>query len=185
MKRNFEFRFSMQDQCNCFSLFSIMLLSSMHPSWVYLVVLLCFLLSHSLIESFSLHPTHVHSRSGTTRSSTSVNKPLSSSHHSHHHRFPTLPFSFSRLSAKLEKDRSTGDVAVIERKQQAQTSAVPNFREEIEKNWRLILHDDEIHTIDEVVELVTDVRDSRQFVIVYANLYIYCLWLSLSLFSFY
>lgn len=31
-------------------------------------------------------------------------------------------------------------------------------RDEIEQNWRLIMHDDEIHELDEVPEMIAEVR---------------------------
>ena len=34
------------------------------------------------------------------------------------------------------------------------TSTKPTFKEEIEKDWRLILHDDTVHTIQEVCEII-------------------------------
>lgn len=35
------------------------------------------------------------------------------------------------------------------------TSTKPTFKEEIEKDWRLVLHDDPVHTIQQVVEIIS------------------------------
>jgi hypothetical protein len=37
------------------------------------------------------------------------------------------------------------------------TSTKPTYREEIEKDWRLILHDDSVHTIQQVCEILSKV----------------------------
>lgn len=37
------------------------------------------------------------------------------------------------------------------------TKVKPTFKEEIEKNWRLLLHDDDIHTIEEVCDIVAGI----------------------------
>lgn len=34
------------------------------------------------------------------------------------------------------------------------TAVKPTYKEEIEKDWRLILHDDPVHTIQQVVEII-------------------------------
>lgn len=33
-----------------------------------------------------------------------------------------------------------------------------SFRDDIEKNWRLIIHDDEVNELDEVPDMITEVR---------------------------
>jgi len=43
-----------------------------------------------------------------------------------------------------------GGSTKIDRKTSQQTSTKPSYREEIEKDWRLILHDDTVHTIQQV-----------------------------------
>jgi len=43
-----------------------------------------------------------------------------------------------------------GGATKIDRKTSQQTSTKPSYRDEIEKDWRLILHDDTVHTIQQV-----------------------------------
>jgi hypothetical protein len=38
------------------------------------------------------------------------------------------------------------------------TITKPTYKEEIEKDWRLILHDDTVHTIQQVCDIVSAVR---------------------------
>lgn len=38
-----------------------------------------------------------------------------------------------------------------------ETATKPTYREEIEKDWRLILHDDTVHTIQQVCDIVAQV----------------------------
>ena len=38
------------------------------------------------------------------------------------------------------------------------TKTKPTYRDEIEKDWRLILHDDTVHTIQQVCEILGTVR---------------------------
>ena len=39
------------------------------------------------------------------------------------------------------------------------TKTKPTYRDEIEKDWRLILHDDTVHTIQQVCEILGTVRN--------------------------
>ena len=63
-----------------------------------------------------------------------------SSRRNHHHIF---------MAARSGGGGSTK----IDRKTSQQTSTKPSYREEIEKDWRLILHDDTVHTIQQVIDL--------------------------------
>lgn len=47
-----------------------------------------------------------------------------------------------------------GGSTKIDTRVKTDTSTKSTFREEIEKDWRLILHDDTVHTIQQVVEIV-------------------------------
>lgn len=42
----------------------------------------------------------------------------------------------------------------LDNRTKQKTSTKPTFKEEIEKDWRLILHDDTVHTIQEVCEII-------------------------------
>ncbi|RYH00589.1 hypothetical protein EON65_49075 [archaeon] len=42
----------------------------------------------------------------------------------------------------------------------SQTKSKSQYQEEIEKDWRLILHDDTVHTIQEVCDIVAKVSYS-------------------------
>ena len=48
-----------------------------------------------------------------------------------------------------------GGSTKLDRKTSQQTSTKPSLRDEIEKDWRLILHDDSVHTIQQVCEILT------------------------------
>jgi hypothetical protein len=37
------------------------------------------------------------------------------------------------------------------------TKTMPSYKEEIEKDWRLVLHDDTVHTIKQVVDILSEV----------------------------
>jgi hypothetical protein len=62
--------------------------------------------------------------------------------------------------AQPKAARSTGKVAVLEKQKLKEEQAQPltDLKAEIEKNWRLILHDDPVHTVEEVVRLVAEVN---------------------------
>jgi len=49
-----------------------------------------------------------------------------------------------------------GGSTKLDNKTKQDTSTKPTYREEIEKDWRLILHDDTVHTIQQVVEIIGD-----------------------------
>jgi hypothetical protein len=42
------------------------------------------------------------------------------------------------------------------------TKTKPTYRDEIEKDWRLILHDDTVHTIQQVCEILGTVRKKER-----------------------
>jgi ATP-dependent Clp protease adaptor protein ClpS len=42
------------------------------------------------------------------------------------------------------------------------TKTKPTYRDEIEKDWRLILHDDTVHTIQQVCEILGTVRKRKR-----------------------
>ncbi len=48
-----------------------------------------------------------------------------------------------------------GGSTKLDRKTKQDTSTKPTYRDEIEKDWRLILHDDTVHTIQQVCEILT------------------------------
>eukprot|EP00607_Mallomonas_marina_P002814 CAMPEP_0182428912 /NCGR_PEP_ID=MMETSP1167-20130531/24552_1 /TAXON_ID=2988 /ORGANISM="Mallomonas Sp, Strain CCMP3275" /LENGTH=122 /DNA_ID=CAMNT_0024612127 /DNA_START=233 /DNA_END=601 /DNA_ORIENTATION=+ len=48
-----------------------------------------------------------------------------------------------------------GGSTKLDRKTSQVTSTKPTYKEEIEKDWRLILHDDSVHTIQQVVEILS------------------------------
>jgi len=48
-----------------------------------------------------------------------------------------------------------GGATKLDRKTSTVTSTKPTYKEEIEKDWRLILHDDSVHTIQQVVEILS------------------------------
>lgn len=50
-----------------------------------------------------------------------------------------------------------GGSTKLDRKTAQVTSTKPTYRDEIEKDWRLILHDDSVHTIQQVVEILSTV----------------------------
>ena len=54
------------------------------------------------------------------------------------------------------------------------TKTKPTYRDEIEKDWRLILHDDTVHTIQQVCEILgTEVYRICSFLFIYFCLFIY------------
>ena len=48
-----------------------------------------------------------------------------------------------------------GGSTKLDRKTSQQTVTNPTYKEEIEKDWRLILHDDTVHTIQQVCDIVS------------------------------
>ena len=65
---------------------------------------------------------------------------------------PTHPHT---RSCALEAARSGGGGSTkIDTRIKQDTATKSTFREEIEKDWRLILHDDTVHTIQQVVEIL-------------------------------
>eukprot|EP01036_Dinobryon_divergens_P022584 gene22584-30849_t len=48
-----------------------------------------------------------------------------------------------------------GGSTKLDRKTSQQTVTKPTYKEEIEKEWRLILHDDTVHTIQQVCDIVS------------------------------
>ena len=76
-------------------------------------------------------------------------------HHSiQHNSFSSTPASSRRKHSHIfMAARSGGGGSTkIDRKTSQQTSTKPSYREEIEKDWRLILHDDTVHTIQQVID---------------------------------
>ena len=47
-----------------------------------------------------------------------------------------------------------GGSTKLDNKTKQDTSTKPTYRDEIEKDWRLILHDDTVHTIQQVCEIL-------------------------------
>lgn len=39
-----------------------------------------------------------------------------------------------------------------------QTAVKPTYKDDIERDWRLVLHDDTVHTIQQVVEILGSVK---------------------------
>jgi len=75
--------------------------------------------------------------------------------HLHHNSLsPITPSSSRRKHSHIfMAARSGGGGSTkIDRKTSQQTSTKPSYREEIEKDWRLILHDDTVHTIQQVID---------------------------------
>lgn len=50
-----------------------------------------------------------------------------------------------------------GGSTKLDRKTSQQTDTASKLRDEIEKDWRLILHDDNVHTIQQVCEILGSV----------------------------
>ena len=66
---------------------------------------------------------------------------------------PITPASSRRKHSHIfmaARSGGGGGSTKIDRKTSQQTSTKPSYREEIEKDWRLILHDDTVHTIQQV-----------------------------------
>ena len=59
------------------------------------------------------------------------------------------------------------------------TDTKQNMKDEIEKDWRLILHDDTVHTIQQVCDIVTMVQQSSILITISNKhdiiIYIFCL----------
>ncbi|KAJ1428221.1 hypothetical protein B484DRAFT_450012 [Ochromonadaceae sp. CCMP2298] len=51
---------------------------------------------------------------------------------------------------------STGGSTKQDTRTASKTAVKPSFKEEIEKDWRLILHDDTVHTIAQVCNIVSE-----------------------------
>lgn len=60
----------------------------------------------------------------------------------------------SSSSFALHASPRGGGSTKIDTRIKSDTKSKSTFREEIEKDWRLILHDDTVHTIQQVVEIV-------------------------------
>ena len=76
-------------------------------------------------------------------------------HSSLHHNSLSSPITTSSSRRKhshifMAARSGGGGSTKIDRKVSQQTSTKPSYREEIEKDWRLILHDDTVHTIQQV-----------------------------------
>ena len=72
---------------------------------------------------------------------------------------PSLPTSFSSsalFAASGGGFRTGGGGSTKIDKRTAQTTSTkPSLKDEIEKDWRLIVHDDTIHTIQQVCEIIS------------------------------
>eukprot|EP00595_Chromulina_sp_UTEXLB2642_P002419 CAMPEP_0196761566 /NCGR_PEP_ID=MMETSP1095-20130614/848_1 /TAXON_ID=96789 ORGANISM="Chromulina nebulosa, Strain UTEXLB2642" /NCGR_SAMPLE_ID=MMETSP1095 /ASSEMBLY_ACC=CAM_ASM_000446 /LENGTH=119 /DNA_ID=CAMNT_0042111285 /DNA_START=177 /DNA_END=536 /DNA_ORIENTATION=- len=55
----------------------------------------------------------------------------------------------------MAASRGGGGSTKLDNKTIQKTSTKPTYKEEIEKNYRLILHDDPVHTIQQVVEIIS------------------------------
>ena len=53
-----------------------------------------------------------------------------------------------------QKQGGGGGGTQLDNRTKQKTSSKASFKEEIEKDWRLILHDDTVHTIQEVCEII-------------------------------
>ena len=63
--------------------------------------------------------------------------------------------SFSPHSNQFTVLIAGGGSTKLDRKTSQQTVTKPTYKEEIEKEWRLILHDDTVHTIQQVCDIVS------------------------------
>lgn len=64
--------------------------------------------------------------------------------------------SMLRMASSGGAPRSGGGGATkIDRRTAQVTSTKPSLKDEIEKDWRLIVHDDNIHTIKQVCEIIS------------------------------
>ena len=57
-------------------------------------------------------------------------------------------------SLKMVSRGGGGGSTKLDNKTKQDTSTMPTYRDEIEKDWRLILHDDTVHTIQQVCEIL-------------------------------
>ena len=116
------------------------------------IVLFVALLSVCIHNTFALRPSlqRISSRSSSSNSRHGASSLESISHSSssirrnRHHQF-------IMMAARSGGGGSTK----LDRKTSQQTSTKPSLRDEIEKDWRLILHDDSVHTIQQVCEILT------------------------------
>ena len=83
---------------------------------------------------------------GISRSSSVRSVTMSSSSNGHSHERRRRGTSTVTMAARS----GGGGATKIDRKTSQQTSTKPSYRDEIEKDWRLILHDDTVHTIQQV-----------------------------------
>ena len=61
----------------------------------------------------------------------------------------------SRVNINMQQRQGGGSGGTqLDNRTKQKTSTKPTFKEEIEKDWRLILHDDTVHTIQEVCEII-------------------------------
>lgn len=106
-----------------------------------------------LLPSMARTPSRISSRSSSVSSRSSSVSSISSSFGSSNvgHERRRRPTSMLHMAARS----GGGGATKIDRKTSQQTSTKPSYREEIEKDWRLILHDDTVHTIQQVCEILS------------------------------
>ena len=91
-----------------------------------------------------------------SRSSSSSSRNAVSSFDSISHISRIVPSHRRHSHVVMMAARSGGGGSTkLDRKTSQQTSTKPSLRDEIEKDWRLILHDDSVHTIQQVCEILT------------------------------
>ena len=67
---------------------------------------------------------------------------------------PSLRPRLTRSSIAMVSRGGGGGSTKLDNKTKQDTSTKPTYRDEIEKDWRLILHDDTVHTIQQVCEIL-------------------------------
>lgn len=67
---------------------------------------------------------------------------------------PSLSLRHNSLLKMVSRGGGGGSTK-LDNKTKQDTSTKPTYRDDIEKDWRLILHDDTVHTIQQVCEILT------------------------------
>ena len=71
-----------------------------------------------------------------------------------HGSFSLRPSLRSSSLLRMVSRGGGGGSTKLDNKTKQDTSTKPTYRDEIEKDWRLILHDDTVHTIQQVCEIL-------------------------------
>ena len=119
----------------------------MHQLWQLMFLATLLILFSTIIEAF--HPIF------------SSKLLLSTRQHSNQLQIMAKKQESTRLLAARSPTSSGGGATLLDRKVKQVVQSKSALKEEIDKNYRLVLHDDTMHTIPEVCEIVSTVSTLR------------------------